>query len=83
VKEHFLRAHRFPPFTHKRKREDKGFEQGFPSLSTETVSGYYYYLYIYKTPLQANCGLNQNFLKVSQTYRNVGNFQEKKMRNAA
>jgi hypothetical protein len=85
-------THSFSLFTHSAKRDNQGYEQGFPPLSTENPPSYYYYLYIYKTPSPTNLGFiktinrgeNSNqVLKVSQSCCFMGNFQQEKTRKHA
>ena len=50
--------HRYVPVFHTTKGRYKGFEQGFSSLPTGVVSGYYDYLYIYRSRCETNLSLN-------------------------
>ncbi len=47
-------THTFPLFTHIAAQVDKGSDLLFSYLSTVFTSGYYYYLYIYKSRFQAD-----------------------------
>ena len=73
-------THIFQQFIHTFPLVNKGFEQGFLTLSTVMAAGYYYYLYIDQTRSPANpTALNQIF-KVSTFVNVMKDFQLKKMR---
>jgi hypothetical protein len=78
-------THIFQQFIHNLSSLNIGFEQGFLSLSTVIVVGYYYYLYIDKTHSPANHTVLNPFLKpnnfgLSNLLTVMKDFQLKKMR---
>lgn len=81
-------THRNAGFVHNFPTGKNASEQGFYSLSTDVHGGYYYYLYIQETRLQANP--TGSFLKtqlvktrLTKTAGAVQDFQLKKKRVAA
>jgi len=77
--------HTFQQFIHTLQLLNKGFEQGFLALSTVILPGYYYYLYIDKTPSPANPTVLSPFLQLnnfglSNLPTIMKDFQLKKMR---
>jgi hypothetical protein len=78
-------THIFQQFIHNLSFLNIGFEQGFLSLSTVMVVGYYYYLYIDKTHSSANhtalsLFLQPNNFGLSNLLTVMKDFQLKKMR---
>jgi hypothetical protein len=78
-------THIFQQFIHTSPFLNQGFKQGFLTLSTVIVSGYYYYLYIKKTRSPANPTALSPFLQVksfglSNLLGVMKDFQLKKMR---
>lgn len=66
----FFSTHSFPYFSHIQKRVSNACEVGFPFLSTEKLSGYYYYLYIDKTRSVANPQTMKDF-QITNTGRSL------------
>lgn len=66
----FFSTHRFPYFSHIQKKINKAYEVGFSFLSTEKLSGYYYYLYIDKTRSVANPQTMKDF-QITNTGRSL------------
>ncbi len=63
-------SHSFPCFSHTRKAVNKAFGVDFSFLSTEKLSGYYYYLYIDKTHSVANPQTMKDF-QITNTRRSL------------
>ena len=59
------------------------FKQGFLVLSTVFSSGYYYYLYIYKTRSQTNHTAPARSFGLSNSLNTMKDFQLKKLRATA
>ena len=59
------------------------FEQGFLTLSTVILVGYYYYLYIQKTRIQTNHTASTLFFGLSNSSIDMKDFQLKKLRATA
>lgn len=72
--------HSYSQLIHTFPTRENAFEQGFSSLSTETLDGYYYDLYIKETCPQAN---PTGYKRVTQTRLAVQDFQLKKKRVTA
>jgi len=78
-------THTLQQFIHTLQLLNKGFEQGFLTLSTVILSGYYYYLYTNKTRSPANptalsAFLQPNIFGLSNLLSTMKDFQLKKMR---
>ncbi|KGA13661.1 hypothetical protein GM50_21795 [freshwater metagenome] len=67
-------------FIHKFLTVEHAFEQGFLTLSTVILVGYYYYLYIQKTRVQTNHTTSTLFFGLSNSSINMKDFRLKKLR---
>jgi hypothetical protein len=76
-------AHSFNLFIHTFLTARHAFEQDFLLLSTFILVGYYYYLYIQKTPIQANPTTLSLFFGLSNSSTTMKDFQLKKLRATA
>jgi hypothetical protein len=70
-------------FIHTFLTRKHAFEQGFLTLSTVILAGYYYYLYIQKTRTQANPTTISLFFGLSNSSTTMKDFQLKKLRATA
>lgn len=73
-------THNFSAFIHTFLTVKHAFEQGFSRLSTDIASGYYYYLYKYKTCSQANPTALSLVFGLPNSPINMKDFQLKKLR---
>ena len=76
-------THSFNLFIHTFLTTRHTFEQDFLVLSTVVLVGYYYYLYIQKTRIQANPTTLRLFFGLSNSSINMKDFQLKKLRATA
>ena len=76
-------AHSFNLFIHTFLTTRHTFEQDFLALSTVILVGYYYYLYIQKTRIQANPTTPSIFFGLSNSLNTMKDFQLKKLRATA
>jgi hypothetical protein len=76
-------THIYNSFIHTFLTVRHAFEQGFLCLSTVIPVGYYYYLYIQKTRIQANPTTQTKFFGLSNLLNTMKDFQLKKLRATA